>query len=179
MPSDTLDPPIAAPTINAVLGAIAARLKPDIIGTGALAMLRRLDLSANGSLAEPALQRLLANHVPDPWVDRGEVRTWALLIHAMALAAPDRLRFGAGLGAPLFAADYKEGRLVRLLEARVEALAIVVPRAVRFLVAHNQPLDPVALGYFVLGVAAGGERAETQRTRIARDYYHAERAAAS
>ena len=165
--------------MQTVIGAIAARLDPNIIGTGPLAMLRRLDLSANGSLAEPALQRRLASHVPDPWVDRGQDRIWGLLIHAMALAAPTGLRFGAGLGVPLFAAGYKEGRLVRLLEARVETLAIVVPRAVRFLVAHNQPLDPVALGFFVLGVGAGGDRAEDQRTRVARDYYRAERAAAA
>jgi hypothetical protein len=93
----------------------------------------------------------------------------------MALAAPGALRFGAGLGEPLFAADYKEGRLTRLLEARSEDLAVVVPRAVRFLVAHGGILDPLALAYLILGIRAGGQRAEDQRTRVARDYYRAQR----
>jgi CRISPR type I-E-associated protein CasB/Cse2 len=171
-------PPEAAtaePRLGQVLARIAANLTPEALGTGPLAMLRRLDPSR--ASAEPALHKLLARHVPDARVDRDGLATWALLVHAMALAAPGGMRLGAGLGGPLFAADYKEGRLTRLLEARAEDLAVTVPRAVRFLVAHGEPLDPMALARFVLDVTAGGKRAEVQRTEVARDYYRAERAA--
>ncbi len=160
--------------LGQVLGAIATRLHPDILGTGDLAMLRR-----NPGTTHPALHRLLARHVPDARVDRDGIATWALLVHAMALAAPRGLAFGHGLGGPLFEADYKEGRLTRLLEARAEDLDVMVPRAVRFLIAHGKPLDPAALADFVFAVHAGGKRAEIQRTRIARDYYRAERQAGS
>jgi hypothetical protein len=162
------------PDLRQVLGAIAATLDPERLGTGPLAMLRRLDPSATPT--EPALHLLLAQNVDDAWIDGGGLMTWTLLVHAMALAAVhDALRFKAGLGGPLFEAGYKEGRLTRLLEARAEDLAVVVPRAVRFIVAHGGELDPLALAYFVLGIKAGGQRAEEQRTRVARDYYRAER----
>jgi hypothetical protein len=166
-------PPDAAPKLADVVSAVVARLDPDRIGTGPLAMLRRLDPA--GSLAVPALQRLLWQHVPDKWLEGGGLRRWALLIHAMALAAPDLLRGGNGLGRALHAAGYSEGRLIRLLEARAEDLPGGVPRMVRFMVAKGEALDPLALAWFVHGVAAGGDAAERQRERIAGDYYRAER----
>jgi len=177
MPSDA--PPDATPQAGAlhqVVQAIARDLDPSRIGTGALAMLRRLDPTR--APTEPALHRLLAEHA-DAWVDRDGIGVWTLIVHAMALAAPGRLRSGAGLGDRLFAADYKEGRMTRLLEARADELPVIVPRAVRFLVAHEQTLDPVALAWFVRGIEGGGEAAERQRTRVARDYYRAAYAAAT
>ncbi len=167
-------PPDAAPKLTDVVPAIAARLNPDRIGTGPLAMLRRLD--PRGRLAVPALHRLLWQHLPDECLAGDGLRSWALLVHAMALAAPDLLRRrDDGLGGALHAAGYSEGRLIRLLEARAEDLPGVVPRMVRFLVAKGEALDPVALAWFVLGVAAGGAGAERQRELIAGDYYRAER----
>lgn len=175
MPPDSIVSSAAAPKDAVVT--LAAALRPEVLGTGALAMLRRLDPTR--ASVEPALHRLLAHHVDDRTLERPNgAAAWTLIVHAMALAAPDALRFGVGLGKPLYDAGYKEGRLVRLLEVRGDELGIVVPRAVRFLVARGQPLDPRALADFVRAVMAGGERAEVQRTRIARDYYRAERDAA-
>lgn len=169
----------AEPKLYEVIYAIAAQLDPDRLGTGPLAMLRRLD--PTGNLAEPALQRLLCQHVPDAWLGGEDgMRRWALLVHAMALAAPDLHRtygIDGRLGLVLFKAGFKEGRLVRLLEAGPVDLSVVIPRAVRFLVAKRQGFDSVMLARWVLGIAAGGDHAEDQRTLVARDYFRAERKA--
>ena len=96
----------------------------------------------------------------------------------MALGAPDLHRvFGVQgrLGLALFESGFSEGRLVRLLEARAEDLPIVVPRAVRFLAAKGRGFDSIALAVWVHGIAAGGSRAEGQRTAVAREYFRAER----
>ena len=122
------------PTLGQIIGRIEANLTPESLGTGPLAMLRRLD-PAKAS-ADAGLHRLLARHA-DSRVERDGVEAWTLIVHAMALAAPGGLRRGAGLGGPLFEADFKEGRLTRLLESAPGDLAIAVPRAVRFLVAHG------------------------------------------
>jgi len=174
MPPDPA--PSAGPKLHEVVLAIAAQLDPDRIGTGPLASLRRLD--PQGALAVPALQRLLWRHVPETRLQGEGMRRWALLVHAMSLAAPDLHRLcdnDGRLGLALFKARFSEGRLLRLLEARAEDLPVAVPRAVRFLAAKRQGFSSVALAYWVLGVAAGGDRAEAQRTEVARDYYRAER----
>ena len=170
--------PAAEPRLHEVVSAIAAQLDPDRIGTGPLAALRRLDPTKEGGLSTPALQRLLWRHVPEAWLAGRNMNRWPLIVHAMALGAPDLHRvFGAQgrLGLALFAAGFSEGRLVRLLEARAMDLPDAVPRAVRFLVAKRQGFDSVALALWVHGIAAGGPRAEAQRTAVARDYYRAER----
>ena len=168
--------PIVQPKLHEVVGAIATQMHPDRIGTGPLAVLRRLD--PRSGLTEPAMQRLLWGHVPDAWLTGDGMGRWALLVHALALGAP-HLHRGSGeadrFGQALFAADYSEGRLTRLLHAGAEDLPVAVPRAVRFLVAKGRRFDPVALARFVHGVAAGGQRAEEQREALARDYFRAER----
>jgi CRISPR system Cascade subunit CasB len=181
MPPDAapVGPMPAEPKLHEVIYAIAAQLDPDRLGIGPLAMLRRLDPA--GSLAEPALQRLLCQYVPDAWLGSEDgMRRWALLVHAMALAAPDLHRtygINGRLGLALFEAGYSEGRLVRLLEARAADLPVAIPRAVRFLVAKRQGFDSVMLARWVLGIAAGDGGAERQRTLVARDYFRAERKA--
>ena len=188
MPLDPSSPPPATPAaavspspeLAVIVLRIAKQLDPYQIGTGALASLRRLD--PDGALAEPALQRILWGFVPETWLGSDDAfRRWALIVHALALAAPNGLD-GAGregsLGAALFAAGFSEGRLTRLLEARPADLPVMVPRAVRFLVAKRRSFDPVALARWVQGVAAGGGRADRQRTDVAREYYRAERQAA-
>lgn len=174
MPSDPV--PVAEPKLSDVVLAVAAQLDPDRMGTGSLASLRRLD--PNGALAEPALQRLLWRHVPEGWLHGEGLRRWALLIHAMSLAAPalHRTYDNKGwLGLALFEAGFSEGRLIRLLESRAEDLPVAVPRAIRFLVAKQQSFSSIALAFWLFGIAAGGERAEKQRTEVARQYYRAER----
>ena len=161
-----------------IVRAVAAQLDPDCIGTGPLAALRRLDLAKRGSISAPALQRLLWRHIPESWLAGSDMGRWPLIVHAMALGAPDLHRtYGAQgrLGFALFAAGFSEGRLVRLLESKAVNLPTVVPRAVRFLVAKHQGFDSIGLAFWVHGIAAGGSRAEAQRTAVARDYYRAER----
>lgn len=172
--------PAVEPRLHEVVLAIAAQLAPDRIGTGPLAALRRLDPdpAKGGGLSTPALQRLLWRHVPDAWLAGSDMGQWPLIVHAMALGAPDLHRtFGAQgrLGLALFAAGFSEGRLVRLLESVAADLPTAVPRAVRFLVAKGQGFDSIGLALWVHGIAAGGSRAEAQRTTVARDYYRAER----
>jgi CRISPR type I-E-associated protein CasB/Cse2 len=161
------------PARNEVIGVIARRLaNVDGFGTGPLADLRRFDPA--GSLSEPALHRLLAN-IPESWLYGDGLRRWALIVHAMALAAPDRLRTTARLGSALFAAGLKEGRLVNLLDATGDELLIAVPRAVRFLVARGQTLNAFALADLVLSAGRDdGGWAENVRQRVAQDYYRAE-----
>lgn len=176
MPPDPV--PGQPPKLYEAVLAIAAELHPDRLGTGPLAMLRRMDTRA--SLAEPALLRLLWRHVPEAWLAGEGLRRWALVVHAMALAAPD-LHRGRGEadrpGRALFEAGFSEFRLARLLDATAADLPVAVPRAVRFLAAKGRAFDAVALARFVHGVWAGGARAEEQREALARDYFRAEREA--
>lgn len=160
-----------APRLGALAHGIAARLAREDFGAGPLAELRRMDPRAPAS---PAYFRLLAGLPEHGPLDR---RSWALLIHALALAAPGLVGRYGELGTALFDAGYSEGRLGRLLQARTDNLADVVPRMVRFLVAHDQALNPAALAYFIRDVGWGGDAAERARERIARSYYRAEYAA--
>ncbi len=169
-------PPDAPPDTGGVVAALAGWLAQDSFGTGPLAALRRLDPA--GSLATPALQRLLAQAVPDDWLGLQGMRDWALIVHMLALGAPDLHRGGTRFGTALHAANYSESRLLRLLEADRAALDVLLPRTVRFLVAKGEKLDPAGLARFVLAISRAGsrpDRAEDERTGIARAYYRAER----
>lgn len=156
--------------------AIATRLADPMFGTGPLATLRRLDPS--GALAVPALQRLLARHVAEQEPDW--LRVWSLLIHCMAIAAPDQHRGRDTLGTALFQAGYSEGRLTRLLVAGRREMPVVAPRLVRFLVSRGQALDAAGLWRLMRPVLLDrpddAKWAEEARTRIAGDYYRAEAA---
>lgn len=162
-----------APDRNQAVGAIAARLSNvDAFGTGPMAELRRLDPA--GPLSEPTLQRLLAR-LPEQWLAGDGVRRWALLIHAMALAAPDNLRPDRRLGAALFEAGLKETRFVNLLDATGAELLDVAPRAVRFLVSKGGGLNAYGLADLIFSGASRRESwADAVRQRIASDYFRAE-----
>lgn len=148
---------------------IAIRLA-DPMATGPRAALRRMN---PGALATPALQRLLALAVPPG--TPGTEPAWALLIHLLALGAPRQHQGGARLGAALQAADFKEGRLVRLLDRRADPL-VVLPRTVRFLIAKNERLhaqDLWTLIWPALRPTPDEDALEAARTQVARDYYRA------
>jgi CRISPR type I-E-associated protein CasB/Cse2 len=168
----------AEPTRNQVIGLIAHRLSDrDRFGTGPLAELRRLD--PDGPLSEPALHRLLTN-VPESWLVGDGLRRWTLIVHAMALAAPDGLKATARLGSALLASGFKEGRLVNLLDATSDELLTALPRAVRFLVTRGHSLNAFALADLVLSASRDdGGWSESVRRRIAQDYYRAEARAAT
>jgi len=165
-----MPPTDSGSNLAATVRAMADRIADSDYGTGPLAELRRLDPRHP---VAPAFYRLLAR-LPDGRPYGLGIEEWALLIHAIALAAPELHLGKERLGKPLFAAGYKEGRLTRLLNARAEDLPKIIPRMVRFLVAKGEALDPVVLAWFIHDVSAGGERAEKARERLARDYYRAE-----
>jgi CRISPR system Cascade subunit CasB len=160
------------PEETSLVGRIARQLGQEGFGTGPHAELRRMDPTKPGS-APATLHRLLAQH-PDDQLRGARFDRWMLLVHLLALAAPEGHRGGASLGAALYRADYSEGRLTRLLEAENGALAVVLPRMVRFLVAKGESLPHLELADLVLW--GGSDRS---KQRIARDYYRAEAKAAA
>ena len=154
---------------------IATRLA-DPMANGTRAALRRMD---PGALGTPALQRLLAEAVPQ--AGGASDAAWALLAHCMALAAPDRHIRGTRLGQELAKAEFAESRLVRLLSPNAD-LSNLLPRTVRFLVARGGALN----GRDLWELIRPGMRPEPDevaldraRTRIARDYYRADPAHAA
>ncbi len=161
-------------------GALALRMAgyvaAESFGTGPRAALRRLDPRDPGMLAEPALQRLLVQMLPDAWSGMQVMRDWALLAHVLALAAPGLQSGGMAFGAALYAAGYSETRLLRLLEADRAALTALLPRACRFVIAKAQPLKPPEL-IGLIRAASSNDAADLERVRtnIARAYYRADR----
>ena len=146
---------------------IATRLA-DPMANGTRAALRRMDPAALGT---PALQRLLAEAVPHGGV--GADAGWALLVHCMALAAPDRHVGVARLGEELARVGFAEGRLVRLLSSSAD-LTETLPRTVRFLVARGGALNGRDLWELIRPALRAGpdeDALDRARTRIARDYY--------
>lgn len=106
------------------------------------------------------------------------VKRWALLAHAVAVLAGtggDRVHAsGRPTGAVIFAADYLEARLAKLLSARGDALRDQVARLARFLRAAGAvPLDLRPLADLVLAEGRDERRAEAARLRIARSYFAA------
>lgn len=166
-------PPAPAPNRAEIVGRMAAALADEHFGTGPLAELRRLNPA--GHLNQPALHRLLARYVPEGWVRGDALRPWALVIHCLALAAPDHLLGQARLGTALFEAGYKEGRFVNLLDASPGELRDRLPRAVRFLAHKGSRLHGPQMADLVL-VRQDQSHAhfEDLRRRIAADYYRAE-----
>lgn len=168
--------PDGAPAPGALALTMARRIGADSFGTGPRAMLRRLDFRAPGALADPALQRLLVEVLPEEWSGPQIMRDWALLAHLLALAAPELHTGGVAFGAALHAAGFSESRLLRLLEADREGLTTVLPRACRFLAAKGQRLNPPDL-IRLIRAASGRDAAvlERVRTDIARAFYRADR----
>ncbi len=166
-------PPDAPRNRAEIVGRMAAALADEHFGTGPLAELRRLD--PTGPLNQPALHRLLTRHVPEDWVRGEALRPWTLVIHCLALAAPDLLLGQARLGAALFDAGYKEGRFVNLLDASPTELLDRLPRAVRFLAHKGGRLHGPQMADLVL-VRHDQSPAhfDELRRRIAADYFRAE-----
>lgn len=157
---------------GAIAAEIAALLHPDRIGTGALAALRRLD--PERPTEEPALVRLLVTVLPEDHAVR--LDDWGLIAHCLAIGAPELHRGGKPFGEALFDARYSESRLLRLLRAERARLALLLPRACRFLVAKGEKLRPGELARLVLAVrraARVADAAEPARLGIARAYYSA------
>lgn len=146
---------------------IQYRICNEYFSTGALAALKRVD-PKNPLTATAPLHRLLAEYVPEARLEDEKLASWVLLVHLLGLAAPNGFAQTPSLGKALFEADYKEGRLTRLLKSRPEDFPVVLPRMVRFLRAKGQTVKAEQLASFVLF------HKEADYLAIARDYYRAE-----
>lgn len=146
---------------------IQSRICNEYFSTGALAALKRVD-PKNPLSATAPLHRLLAEYVPEGWLGGKKLASWILLVHLLGLAAPNGLAQNLRLGEALFKADYKDGRLTRLLKSRPEDFPVVLPRMIRFLRAKGQTVNAEQLASFVL------YHSEAAYLAIARDYYRAE-----
>lgn len=151
----------------AVVKKIQGRICNEYFSTGALAVLKRVD-PKNPRTATAPLHRLLAEYVPEDWLRGEKLASWILLLHLLGLAAPDGLAQNSSLGEALFNADYKEGRLTRLLKSRPEDFPVVLPRMVRFLRTKGKTVNAEQLACLMLF------HREVDYLDIARDYYRAE-----
>jgi hypothetical protein len=151
-----------------VLG-LAGLLASAHFSPGDRAELRRLE---PGDFNRPAFWRWLVQQVPEH-LRRTETAEahWAMLLHGMALMAPQHHQTGRQPGRALAEADFPEARLEQLLRARGPQVWPALRRLCQFLAARATPLDWVDFSSFVL--AEHEDRAEEQRRRIARSYYAA------
>jgi CRISPR system Cascade subunit CasB len=136
---------------------------------GERAALARLDPDAPRPHQIGALARalVLADIVPDEW--RPETwQRWALIAHGMALAGHDA---SARLGEQFSRAQVSESRVTRLLTARGDAFRQQIPRLMRLMASRSVAPNWAELGGLILATDQDEERAETQRLRIAGQYY--------
>jgi CRISPR type I-E-associated protein CasB/Cse2 len=160
------------PAWTAAVGAVAARIGRPEYPPGDLAQLRRL---APERPEGSAFWRLVADHLPAAFDDRGLEWSFAATVRGMALAAPFHRPEGGeprAMGRALAEADVSEGRLLRLLRANRDAL----PRELRRLARLVQAKGDVArfdwTGAMWLLRTAGHDEDGTRR-RIAKEYYRA------
>ncbi len=161
------------------LQSVATELAERDYPRGRLAALRRMDPDRPGRVA--ALHALLAEcDVPEHiYRDNDMLSRWALIVHGMALMAPDHHRAPSAVGASLCGergldqAIIKEQRLAQILNARGAAFRALIPRICRHLKAQNRAVDWLELAWLVLHEGRNEARAEEARLRIARAYYRA------
>jgi CRISPR system Cascade subunit CasB len=131
-------------------------------------------MDPSGSLAHPALHRVLAEHVPENWLSGERLRRWALIAHIAAILGPDLSSTREKLGKSLSDCDLKEGRLIALLQARGDQLLVLAPRIARLAATKGVALNITELGQYLLDEARDDERAESRRVRIAQAFYRTE-----
>jgi hypothetical protein len=178
--TNTLDDAPAKPVrpeLHIIVPQLAAHIHPDRIGTGAVAQLRRMEPC--GALP-PVFWGLLYEKVsPDPLDDRQAERGWALIMHALALMAPQNHQQGVRPGAVLrgdegYSGDrgYSEMRFVRLLRAEGERFAGEIATVCRWCANKGQPFDMVLLARLILA-RFGDPRfsVEIETHKLARDYF--------
>lgn len=120
---------------------------------------------------------LIQAGLPVEKLDADRLKRWALLAHVVAVLAGtggDRVHANRPTGDVLFASNYSEARLAKLLSARGDGLRDQVARLARFLRAAGAvPLDLRPLADLVLAEGRDEQRAEAARLRIARSYFAA------
>lgn len=165
------------------IGRVSAALRPERIGAGALAELRRM----NWREFPPGFWRFYLEHVPIEWRepaggpdDRIDL-AWAGVLRAMAEAAPDPHGADSAFGAALAETGYAEMRFVRYLRADGEELARETRIAAAWLARKGRKADWKAPAELVLGrIGRFGRRVrrpDRAAHRLARDYFAAPAAA--
>ncbi|MBN2586399.1 MAG: type I-E CRISPR-associated protein Cse2/CasB [Candidatus Fermentibacteraceae bacterium] len=143
-----------------------------VLSPGDVAELRRLTPSDPFS---PAFFKLVTSFLesdpgfPSHGKARDEIeRRWAVFIQAAA-QMKNLHSMKVGLGYALASSGYSELRLVRLLRASDPILYREVRTAAHYLAAKAQTCNLVDMAYLLL--IQVGEKAESVRRSIARDYY--------
>ena len=165
------------PTLHSVVGHIAYAMGDHEnkghkgLSNGDLAELRRIDVNHPYT---PALWKVLLAFVPDAWTMGREQATkekrWATLLMAMAINRGKHER-SKRFGAALAEAGWSELRFVRLMEARDEALLAMFRQMAAFVSSKGITTNWVEPAKLLF--EQDGERAETVRLNIAREYYRA------
>lgn len=175
IPTPPSDGPITAPSIkpptiknhiDTALGKLASRFattedknRPgDAFDPGMVARLRRHPAGGGASIdVWSALHTTLKLDVLDILVpqDRAETarragRAWGLVLHGMALMAPNPHQKGRLPGAALADARFSQARLIQLLRAEDQAFADHFATACRFLRAKGECVDWIRFGRLAL-----------------------------
>lgn len=168
------DVEVSSPTLwqlrRKAVGAFAGLLASEHFSPGDRAELRRLEPD---DFNRPAFWRLLVGHVPEGFrrTEAVEAR-WAMLLHGMALMAPQHQQGGRSVGRALAEAGLPESRLEQFLRARGPQQWPALRRLCQFLAARAVPIDWIEFSNLIL--ADNDNTAEEQRRRIARGYYAAQ-----
>jgi len=174
----------SAKTLGQVMRSVSGHLDPDVIGSGLLAELRRMDWNE----FPPGFWRFYLSYVPAEWREPGGYpppdldRAWATILRAMAECGPRPLAFALSFGAGLAKTDYSEARFVRILRANGRDFARELRVAAAWLARNGVKanwVEPAELALVRLGNLrrAGDQRwlrsADELTHRMARDYFRA------
>lgn len=168
----------SAQRLGSVLADVANRLRPERIGAGSLAEIRRM---VPGEFP-PAFWRFYFAEIPGPWREphgapnEGIDRAWSVLLRSMAEMAPRILDFDVPFGAALANTDYSEARFVRFIRADAEALPRALWEAAHWLAQKGRAVNWQPVAEAVLGGLALPVSPEKARRRMARDYFRAQAA---
>ena len=152
-----------------ILREMARRIRNPVVGTGALASLRRG--SAHDVARQAAFHRLLAE-VPDHEIQTHDLIRWAAVAQCMALTGVPATKNESD-GTVLARAELSESRFSRLLASHGDGFRDQLLLVARYLHSKDASLGWSELGELTLTDEANEERADTLRLQLARDYYRA------
>ena len=170
------DEPAESRRLGQVVAALSRNMNAEMIGTGALAELRRI----TGNVLPPAFWKRYLTDVPPEWREPGGKanarldRAWAALTRAMVEMAPGPHSFDQSFGAALAGTDYSEYRFVRLLRAEGEELSRELRVAAAWLARANIKANWEEPAHLLLGDARCGldvRPPKSIRHHMARDYF--------
>lgn len=169
--------------LGSAIGRVSRALRPERIGAGVLAELRRM----NWREFPPGFWRFYLEHAPIEWrepagrpVDRIDL-AWAGVLRAMAEAAPDPHDADSRFGAALAESGYAEMRFIRYLRADGEELARETRIAAAWLARNGRRANWREPAELILGrigrLGRDVRRPDCVAHRLARDYFAAQAAA--